>query len=240
MTIKTAISALAIKTIACGFRPPHSKRIAAFDQLAKTITLLKRLEINVFLDVGANRGFYAKHVRDAGYKDHLFSFEPIASDCEQIERFSSGDEKWKIFNYALGAENGTKQFNIVQTGGHTVLSSFLPIKGDIDGNSVPVTIRRLDDVLPPLLKAIERPRIFLKMDTQGFDGHVIEGATGCLNLIFGLQSEISVVPLYDGMRSYTESLADYHRLGFGLVDLFVVNRMSEGLILEYDCLMQRS
>jgi len=240
MTIKTAISYFAIKAISYGFQPPRSKRVAALDQLAKTIALLKQLEINVFLDVGANRGYYAKHIRDAGYKGHIFSFEPIKSDCEHIERLSSGDEKWKVLNYALGAENGTKQFNMVQLGGHTVLSSFLAIKDGIQGSIFPVDLRRLDDVLPSLIRAIEKPRVFLKMDTQGYDSHVVKGATECLNLILGLQSEVSVIPLYDGMRSYTQSLSDYHNLGFGLVDLFVVNRTKEDLVLEYDCLMRRS
>jgi FkbM family methyltransferase len=240
MTIKTAISDLAIKTIAYGFQPLRSKRVAAFDQLARTIALLRRLEINVFLDVGANRGFYAKHIRDAGYCGHLFSFEPITSDCEYIDRMSHGDPKWQTFNYALGAENGIKQFNIVRLGGHTVLSSFLAMKDIDQSEAAPVLIRRLDDVIPSLIDGIARPRIFLKMDTQGFDGHVVEGAAGCLNLIFGLQSEISVVPLYNGMQSYTESLANYHRLGFDLVDLFVVNRTEDGRVLEYDCLMQRN
>ena len=57
--------------------------------------------------------------------------------------------------------------------------------------------------------------------------------------ILGLQSEVSVVPLYDGMPHYTKSLETYERLGFGLVDLFVVNRTKEGHVMEYDCIMER-
>ncbi len=77
------------------------------------------------------------------------------------------------------------------------------------------------------------------MDTQGYDNCVIDGAKNCLNLVQGMQSEISVIPLYDGMPAYTESLASYHRLGFKLVDLFIVNKTPDGLVREYDCIMRR-
>jgi FkbM family methyltransferase len=251
------ISDLAFRSIAYVLRLPSSRKLAVFDQLAKTVELLARLKINVILDVGANRGFYAKHLRDAGYDGHLFSFEPISSDCEKIKLLSDGDEKWLALNYALGAENGTKQFNIIETkDGQTVLSSFLATKDlaatttnveissflatqDLTATTTNVEIRRLDEVLPGLISNISDPRIFMKMDTQGFDGEVISGAGDYLHQTLAIQSEISVVPIYDGMLSYTESLARYHNLGFKLVDLFVVGRTEDGLVVEYDCLMRR-
>jgi hypothetical protein len=101
-------------------------------------------------------------------------------------------------------------------------------------------MRRVDNILPELIADVASPRIFLKMDTQGFDHEVLDGAKQCLPLIVGLQSEISVVPLYDGMVPYTESLASYQRLGFELMGLYVVNTTSDRRILEYDCLMARS
>jgi FkbM family methyltransferase len=240
MSVKTKISEIAIKSIAYGFRIPSLKAVADFNQIEKTMTLLKELEINVLLDVGANRGKYAKHIRDAGYCGHIFSFEPIQSDCERIERLASSDKKWTVLNFALGAENGSKEFNLIELGGHTVLSSFLSAKNGLPSTTKTVSIRRLDDVLPELIFEIRAPKIFLKMDTQGYDHHVVDGVRSHLHLVRGLQSEISVIPLYNGMRPYTESLSDYGQLGFVLVDLFVVNRTKTGSVLEYDCLMQRA
>jgi FkbM family methyltransferase len=233
------ISELAIRTIAYGAAIPDLRRIANFNQVARTAKLLKQLDINVLLDVGANRGTYAKHLRSAGFKGHIFSFEPTPSDCAKIEAIARHDEKWLALNYALGAENGRKQFNLAMIGGHTVLSSFLPIKHNIPTKPIDVEIRRLDDALPALIAEISNPRVFLKMDTQGFDEKVIEGAETVLPLVQGLQSEISVTPLYDEMIRYTSSLENYHRLGFQLVDLFVVNRTEDGAVLEYDCIMKR-
>jgi hypothetical protein len=49
-----------------------------------------------------------------------------------------------------------------------------------------------------------------------------------------------VIPIYDSMPHYIESLARYERLGFALMDLFVVRRKPDGRIVEYDCVMVRA
>jgi hypothetical protein len=56
----------------------------------------------------------------------------------------------------------------------------------------------------------------------------------------GLQSEISVTPIYANMPHYTQALDYYESRGFSLLNLFIVNRTAEGSILEYDCIMARS
>jgi hypothetical protein len=75
MPIRSAISTVVYKTIAGGARLPRIKAVADYDQWGSLIELIKRLRINVFLDVGANRGFYSKRLRDSGYRGYLISFE---------------------------------------------------------------------------------------------------------------------------------------------------------------------
>jgi FkbM family methyltransferase len=241
MPIRSAISTVIYKTIAGGARLPRLKAVADYDQWGSLIDLTRRLRINVFLDVGANRGFYSKRLRDSGYRGHLFSFEPIASDVERIEGLAANDPLWQVCGCGLGSANGTKDFYLNDRDGETNMSSFLPYKGETKvKHPVPVLIRRLDDILPPLIKEIAAPRIFLKMDTQGFDGQVIDGAKGVMDRVVGLQSEVSVLPLYEGMPHYTDALALYEALSFSLMDLFVVNRTPDGRVVEYDCVMAKT
>ena len=238
--MRNMLTRLGFTAIASGVRLAPAKVLRDFNQWSTLVGLIKRLEINIFLDVGANRGFFSKHLRSSGYNGRLISFEPIPEDSRHITKLAVNDPNWTVCNYALGAESGNKNFQINLCDQQTVLSSFLPLKEKIgETKTVSVAVQRLDNVLPDLLKGIELPRIFLKMDTQGFDGLIIEGAGNYLEKIFGLQSEVSVVPLYDGMPHYTKSLETYERLGFGLVDLFVVNRTKEGRVMEYDCIMER-
>jgi FkbM family methyltransferase len=236
---RSAFVNLGYKAIANGIRFPSFEMAQAFRQWSRLIDLTHQLGINVFLDVGANRGFFSKHLRMSGYRGYLFSFEPVADDHDRIEALAAKDSRWKTCCCALGSENTTKEFHVNFSGEQTVLSSFLSLKAPTDKTrTVTVEVRRLDAILPRLLMEIESPRIFLKMDTQGFDNEVIEGASGCLDQVLGIQSEISVIPLYDHMPHYTESLVRYERLGFALVDLFVVNRR-DGFVVEYDCMMAR-
>ena len=227
--------------IARGLRINSPSALNTFQQWTALADLLRRLDINVFLDVGANKGFFSTHVREIGYGGHLFSFEPIASDCDHIRRLAAGDPKWTVLQYGLGAETKKSEFNVSSFAQQTVLSSLLPRAGGNppDVRSIQVDLHRLDEVLPALISDISAPRVFLKMDTQGFDGQVIDGAAGILDKILGLQSEVSVVPQYEGAPPYTKALAKYHELGFELLDLFVVNRTDSGGVLEYDCVMLR-
>jgi FkbM family methyltransferase len=238
--IRSICVRLGYQAIATGVRLPQFKLVADFNQWCHLIDLIHRLDINVFLDVGANRGFFSKHLRMSGYAGRLISFEPIPADQERIRALAANDPAWIVCGYALGSTSGCKDFHINMSEEQTTLSSFLPLKARPEGTrTLSVDIHRLDQVLAGLITGIGSPRVFLKMDTQGFDDQVFEGASGCMDQIMGIQSEISVVPLYDGMPHYTESLACYERHGFQLTNLFVVNRTADGCVLEYDCLMAR-
>lgn len=205
--------------------------------------LIRRLDVNLVLDVGANRGFWSQHLRMSGYKGQIVSFEPIAANASIIEAKRSGDRQWLAMSCALGAAEGEADFNVILSGAanETVLSSFLPMQ--IPGARTMVErveVRRLESLWAMLSDLVAEPRIFLKMDTQGFDAQVIAGAGAVLDHVRLLQSEVSVEPLYDGMTHYTEALRSYEEIGFRLMDLFVVNRTRDGGILEYDCLMARA
>lgn len=230
------------RAIAAGLRLPDPAAARAFRQQARTIDLIRAHDINIVLDVGANRGFWSQHLRASGYAGHIVSFEPIAANAAAIEARRKGDPLWIAETCALGVEAGEADFNVVLSGpgDETVLSSFLPLRiAAARAHVERVPVRRLDSFLPLIRSLVTAPRIFLKMDTQGFDLNVVAGAGAVLPLVQLLQSELSVQPLYDGMTPYTEALAAYGDLGFALHDLFVVNRTADGGILEYDALLAR-
>ena len=101
-------------------------------------------------------------------------------------------------------------------------------------------VKRLDDVFPEIISGKNYTRVFLKMDTQGYDLKVLAGAAKVLEKVVALQSEISVMPLYEGMPDYIESLGTFKKVGFELTGLYPVSRDPESLtIIELDCVMRR-
>jgi len=240
--VKRMLVKLGHHALTRGFRIPSPEFVSNYNQWGRTMDLIHRNNVNIVLDVGANRGHYAHHLRQSGYQGLIVSFEPIAAEHKRIVDRSNNDDLWQSFPWALGAEDGQKPFNVLDTadGGETVLSSFLTMTAASFSTKVQnVEIRRLDSILPEITKLIPDPRIFLKMDTQGLDLHVWEGTGTWQDKVCLLQSEISVKPLYADMPPYTQSLDVFGRAGFELCDLFIVRRTSSGNILEYDSLMER-
>ena len=101
-----------------------------------------------------------------------------------------------------------------------------------------VSVRRADKLLEEIAPKIHGNRIFLKMDTQGYDTAVFEGIGTALERVVLLQSEVSLIPIYEGMPHWTESISTYERKSFGVVGMFPINRDS-GRVIEYDCLLAK-
>jgi hypothetical protein len=109
-------------------------------------------------------------------------------------------------------------------------------------HNVAVPMRRLDELLDRLLPAgLDRPRIFLKMDTQGYDLEAFAGLGERHRDVVGLQSELALLCSYDDMPRLPQALAVYEAAGFEVTGMFPVNRDGSSLrIIEYDCMMVRA
>ena len=70
---------------------------------------------------------------------------------------------------------------------------------------------------------IECPRVFLKMDTQGYDVEVILGARDHLHCVYAVQSELPAIEIYEGMTSMPRALKLYRELGYVPVGFWPVS-----------------
>lgn len=244
--IRQAFVRIGYAALRAGMRLPEIYWMTRLSEQGHLIDLLNTLRINYVLDVGANKGWFAKHIRMMGYQGYIFCFEPLRADCDSISRLARGDPSWRVFNFALGGEDTTKLFNVISgPGGDSASSSFLQPKFSIadfvgaEQKVEPIAIRRIDDVLDEVIQDAATPRIFLKLDTQGYDLEVLRGCVRWIDKISILQSEVSITPLYNDMPHYTQALEHYESLGFSLMNLYIVNRVQHGSISEYDCVMAR-
>ncbi len=230
------LKTLALKAVSLKVGLPEA-RLDRVTELIHLKALLALTRINCVLDVGANRGQFSHELRAIGYRGLIVSFEPVESEYRSMQTRFADDRAWIGRQFALGSAPATLTMRVPKL---TVMSSLLePVAFEADTRSETVAVQRLDAVLPAMLAAIDRPRVFLKMDTQGYDLEVFKGASACMDLIFGLQSELSVQPLYRAMPHYLEALAMYEAAGFDLYNLSVVNRVADGGLLELNCFMKR-
>lgn len=234
---KQLVKALTMKAISFGLKVPEAP-IDRFIELVHLKELLTLLNINCVLDVGANRGQFAHELRGIGYQGHIISFEPIYREYSFMSQSFEHDANWTGYQIALGSENKMMKINIPKL---TVMSSILSSVNDkLDSELQDVEVKRLDSLFHQITQKIPFPRVFLKMDTQGYDLEVFRGAEGCIGQIDGLQSELSIKPSYKNMPHYLEALEVYERSGFELYNLSVVDRLSNGGLIELNCFMKRT
>jgi FkbM family methyltransferase len=209
--------------------------------------LLRKLEVDVVLDVGANRGQFGRRLRRGGYTGRIVSFEPVPRVAEKLEKVAANDPDWRVMRYALGAADEETEMHV--GAGQGRLSSLLPASEfgrswdeNIDADTtVPVCVRRLDGLYDEAVAGIENPRVYLKLDTQGYDLQAFAGAGERVRELVGMQSEVSQVPLYDGMPHMSEQLATYAAAGFELTGMFpVVTHRPTARVVEFDAVMVRS
>ena len=206
--------------------------------------MLEKLRIDCVLDVGANRGQFARRLRELGFAGRIASFEPVPHLLADLRLAAADDPAWFVHPYALGDEDGTADINVAGK-----MSSMLePTEFGTewsrklrDSHTETIDVRRLDSVFDDAVDGLTQPRILLKLDTQGFDLEAFRGAGRRLAEVVALQSEVACVPLYDGMPRMPEQLSEYESAGFAISAMFPVTRHRKTMrVIEFDVLMVRS
>ena len=207
--------------------------------------ILRELRINCVIDVGANVGQFGRTLRRVGYQGRIASFEPLDEFATKLRRRAARDHDWHVREHALGDEDTTAEINATPG---AALSSLLPPSefgkewSRKLGTAVKreITIRRLDGVIDEVLSGIDEPRIYLKLDTQGYDLLAFRGAGDRVKDVLAMQSEVSCLPIYDGMPELEEQIGEYRSAGFDIAGLFPVSMHKPTLrVLEFDAVLLR-
>jgi FkbM family methyltransferase len=190
-----------------------------------TIGLMKKHEIDLVLDVGANEGQYGAFLRRNGYSKKIASFEPLSIAYIKLLKVSKKYPDWEIAErMAIGDHNGTVKINVSQ---NLVSSSILPIlrkHTDVEPTSQymqteEIKLRTLDS-LADEYRILDSHSILLKIDTQGYEDKILSGAAQLLTKIAMIQLELSLTPLYQGQKLLVDVVRSLEEKGFQLVGLF--------------------
>lgn len=203
--------------------------------------LIERYKLDSVIDVGANEGGFGRLLRSIGFRGLIHSFEPVSYAFPQLQAAASSDPNWHVHRLALGAENKTAQINVSK---YTQMSSFLPASSygasnwpDLAVESVEnVEIRTLENCFAKGL-ITRGGRVLLKMDTQGFDLEVFKGALPVRSEICCVLSELSLLPVYEGMPDFAESVATYRGSGFVVTGFYPITRNRTLALNEVDCFL---
>lgn len=203
--------------------------------------LLSTSGVNHLIDVGANIGQYAETMRYLGFDQIIDSFEPGLGAFSVLEQRAASDELWNTHKLALGDQPGLFELYVSQ---NSTSSSLLPMEpahllaapASRMQQTELVDVRLLDDLaLGPC-----DGRVWLKLDTQGFEMAVLRGAEGTLQRTEVLQVELSLTELYQGQPNYLELLSMVEHLGFAVFDILPGFRAPlNGRLLQMDAILVR-
>lgn len=215
-------------------RDPYVRRL---------VRALEYAGIDTMLDVGANVGQFGRMVRTAGFDGRIISVEPLATAYEQLSRRASTDPQWQCVNTAVGAEPGATQINVsansysssllTMTREHLAADPESQVIGTQDiGVVTVIDLVSAHDIVPA--------RTLLKIDTQGYEQQVLDGAGTLVDEFAAIQLELSFVELYEGQQLYGDLVEQM--TGHGLTMWSIETGISDdaGRLLQCDGLFLRS
>lgn len=181
----------------------------------RTAMLLRDRRINLVLDVGANTGQFAEALYDFGYTGRVVSFEPTAAPWAELHKRSAGYPDWTVADrMAIGDTDGTITMHVSDD---SVFNSALPIKDTYTAHNPKARIVSTEEVpvhrLDSIYRQFVRPgdRILLKVDTQGFEKQVLDGAAELVKQVEGLKIEIPLYAIYEHTVFGFYEIIDYMR-----------------------------
>lgn len=194
---------------------------ARSSEAAQMRLLLNYHKIDLVLDVGANIGQFATFLRDIGYSGKIVSFEPLSSAYSQLKKATAKDVLWELApRTAIGDADSEITINLSKNSQSSSVLKMLDLHLQAAPEAVyvdteVVKLSKLDTVAQDYIGTNTRS-IFLKIDVQGFERQVLEGASQILQKIKGIQIELSLVPLYEGQLLFRETIDKMDRLGYEL------------------------
>ena len=194
------------------------------------------------IDVGANRGQFLLVAARRFPAARLIAFEPLAGPREVLGRALPRRRPVRLFELALSDRSGEATFHVSRADDS---SSLLPIgpdqvstfPGTDEVAQLSVRTARLDEVLEP---ADLEPPVLLKIDAQGGELGVLEGATGVLDRVATVLVECSFAELYEGQPKAGAVVCFLAAHGFGLHSVGPVTTLRGGRPVQADLIFERT
>ncbi len=187
--------------------------------LKRQMMLIKHHKIDNVFDIGANMGQYAKQLRQLRYYGKITSFEPLSSAFEVLKVAVKNNSNWEAVNIALGSFDGDGEINIAKD---LYCSSILGLDQDNKllvnyTGKEKITIRKLDSIIDDYY--CDGDSLFVKIDAQGYEKNILDGAENSLTHINGLQLEMSLTRFYEKEMLFEDMLSLLKEKGFKIFSM---------------------
>ena len=179
--------------------------------------MLTQHAVDLVVHVGANVGQYGTALREGGWRGRILSFEPLGAAFLELQKVAAGSPPWTAVRSAVGSAVGTLTMNVSE---NSIFSSALPISDTTVAASADARYVGEEQVavatLDQLLASESSKSLAVKIDVQGFERPVFEGATKALQQAVLVEVELSPAPVYEGQMLLAETVDLLAEAGFVL------------------------
>ncbi|MBB4070349.1 FkbM family methyltransferase [Salinibacter ruber] len=174
---------------------------------------------DIILDAGANVGQTASRLIQYFPKTHIYSFEPVERTYAQLRENIGLHSNVTCVNKALGAQTGKETVLLQEDSELNTLSDAPPREPEAVMGKEVVSIDTVDNFC-------DRNNIrhvdILKMDVQGYELNILEGATDLINenRVRLIYSEVSFSESNSDMQSFCELNQWLHERGYQLCGFY--------------------
>ena len=204
------------------------------------MAVLRGLDLNTVLDVGANVGQFSLLAVALFPRVRVEAFEPLAAPAATFRRLFDGDPRVRLHQVAIGSGS---QDAVINVSNRNDSSSLLPITdrqtrvfpGTQSVGTESVKVVALDSEIPA--GEIAAPAL-LKLDVQGFELEALKGATQVLRRCEYVYAEVSFVELYQGQALAPEVIAFLAGEGFGIAGAYNFEYDADGGAVQCDMLFK--
>jgi FkbM family methyltransferase len=196
-------------------------------------------DIDSIWDIGANHGQFAFMANKVWPNLPIYSFEPDPDSYQKlVANFNRFSIKGNTYSYALSDKTESKEFIRYAEGvNNSLLTATSTLQKPVDKIQVEcTTLDSFSKKIPDFRAA------FLKIDVQGFELAVINGAKNFLSRCKYVQIEVSFSPNYEGGAHAGEVMLAMRDLGFECIEILDLlrDKKSTNKLIEADLLFKNT
>jgi len=200
------------------------------------------IEPQSIFDIGANEGQFAIGASSVFPQAKIYSYEPGSAAFERLRKAFSGMARVDLNKVAVGKEVGEATLHVATS---DQSSSLLTLhRNHLEAYPTIHEVAKEVVAVTTLAKELGRKQplnpILLKIDTQGFEFQVLQGARETLQCVQWIVIETSTRPMYHGEVLFGDISAWLEERGFAFIGPVELHVDCRGMPGQFDAVFTRN